>query len=64
VLTASARDADVFRAYLEMMLMLAPPQEIFSRLGIREKIAAAAVGHDPPAAPGPSRAEVLKIIGR
>ena len=64
VLTASARDADVFRAYLEMMLMLAPPQEIFSRLGIREKIAAAAAGHGPPAAPGPSRAEVLKIIGR
>jgi 2-polyprenyl-6-methoxyphenol hydroxylase-like FAD-dependent oxidoreductase len=64
VLSASARDADVFRAYLEMMLMLAPPQEIFSRLGIREKIAAAAAGHGPPAVPGPSRAEVLKIIRR
>ena len=64
VLIAAMRDADVFRACLEMNLMLAPPQEIFSRLGIREKIAAAAAGHGPPAAPGPSRAEVLKIIRR
>ena len=62
VLTAAMRDADVFRAYLEMMLMLAPPREIFSRLGIREKIAAAAAGHDGWTAPGPSRAEVLKML--
>ena len=30
-------DADVFRAYLEMMLMLAPPREIFFRLGLRRR---------------------------
>jgi 2-polyprenyl-6-methoxyphenol hydroxylase-like FAD-dependent oxidoreductase len=62
VLTAATRDADVFRAYLEMMLMLAPPREIFSRLGVAEKIAAAAAGHVPATPPGPSRAEVLKML--
>jgi 2-polyprenyl-6-methoxyphenol hydroxylase-like FAD-dependent oxidoreductase len=61
VRTAAMRDADVFRAYLEMMLMLAPPREIFSRLGLAEKIAAAA-GQVPATPPGPSRAEVLKML--
>jgi 2-polyprenyl-6-methoxyphenol hydroxylase-like FAD-dependent oxidoreductase len=62
VLTAAARDADVFRAYLEMVMMLAPPQEIFSRLGLAEKIAEAAAGHRPWTPPGPSRAEVLQML--
>ncbi len=63
MLIASRWDADVFRAYLEMVMMLAPPQEIFSRLGLTEKIAAAAAGRErwwqPP---DPSRAEVLQML--
>jgi 2-polyprenyl-6-methoxyphenol hydroxylase-like FAD-dependent oxidoreductase len=62
VLTAAMRDADVFRAYQEMLVMLAPPREIFSRLGLMEKIAETAAGHQPWTAPGPSRAEVLQML--
>jgi hypothetical protein len=57
-----AGDADVFRAYQEMTLMLAPPQEILARLGLAEKITEAASGRKPWAAPGPSRTEVLTML--
>ena len=62
LLAAATRDADVFRAYLEMISMLAPPQEIMTRPGLAAKIAAAAGGRDPWAAPGPSRGEVLQML--
>jgi 2-polyprenyl-6-methoxyphenol hydroxylase-like FAD-dependent oxidoreductase len=62
LLTGMTRDADVFRAYQEMMLMLAPPQEVLARLGLAEKIAEAARAGEPWAVPGPSRAEVLKML--
>lgn len=62
LLTAMTWDADVFRAHAEMIAMLAPPQEIMSRPGLADMIAAAAQGRDPWAAPGPSRTEVLKML--
>lgn len=62
LLAAMTWDADVFRAYLEMIAMLAPPQEIMTRPGLARKIAEAADGRDPWVAPGPSRAEVLKMM--
>jgi 2-polyprenyl-6-methoxyphenol hydroxylase-like FAD-dependent oxidoreductase len=62
LLTAMTWDAGVFRAYLEMIAMLAPPQEIMSRPGLARAIAAAADGRDPWIAPGPTRTEVLKML--
>ena len=35
-------DADVFRAFMEMITMLAPPQEIMTRPGLARKITEAA----------------------
>lgn len=60
-------DADVFRAFMEMITMLAPPQEIMTRPGLARKITEAAAlatagGRDPWTAPGPTRAEVLKML--
>jgi 2-polyprenyl-6-methoxyphenol hydroxylase-like FAD-dependent oxidoreductase len=67
LLAAMTWDADVFRAYLEMIAMLAPPQEIMTRPGLARKITEAAAlastgGRDPWIAPGPSRTEVLKML--
>ena len=67
LLAAMTWDADVFRAYLEMIAMLAPPQEIMTRPGLARKITEAAAlatggGRDPWTAPGPTRAEVLKML--
>jgi flavin-dependent dehydrogenase len=67
LLAAMTWDADVFRAYLEMIAMLAPPQEIMTRPGLARKITEAAAlantgGRDPWLAPGPSRTEVLKML--
>ncbi|HXC84072.1 MAG TPA: FAD-dependent oxidoreductase [Trebonia sp.] len=61
LLAAMTWDADVFRAYLEMIAMLAPPQEIMTRPGLARKITEAA-SRDPWIAPGPSRTEVLKML--
>lgn len=60
LLAAMTWDADVFRAYLEMVAMLAPPQEIMTRPGLADKIAAGR--RDPWIAPGPSRGELLKML--
>lgn len=67
LLAAMTWDADVFRAYLEMIAMLAPPQEIMTRPGLARKITEAAAAanagsRDPWLAPGPSRTEVLKML--
>jgi len=56
-------DADVFRAFIEMVGMLALPQEVLSRPGMAERIMKIAADHDAFAVPGPSRADVLGILG-
>jgi len=60
LLAAMTWDADVFRAYLEMVAMLAPPQEIMSRPGLADKISG--VRRAPWLAPGPSRGQLLKML--
>jgi len=55
-------DADVFRAFIEMVGMLALPQEVLSRPGMAERIMKVAADHDVFAVPGPSRADVLGIL--
>ncbi len=56
------RDADVFRAFIEMYGLLATPAEIAARPGMAERISQAAAGHRPSPPPGPSRAEVLAML--
>ena len=55
-------DADVFRAFIEMIGLLALPQEVLSRPGMAERIMKVAADHDEFVVPGPSRAEVLSIL--
>ena len=55
-------DADVFRAFIEIIGLLALPEEVLSRPGMAERIMKIAADHDEFVVPGPSRAEVLSIL--
>jgi 2-polyprenyl-6-methoxyphenol hydroxylase-like FAD-dependent oxidoreductase len=55
-------DADIFRAFAEIVSLLALPQEVLSRPGMAERIMAVAGEHEEVVIPGPSRADVLNIL--
>jgi 2-polyprenyl-6-methoxyphenol hydroxylase-like FAD-dependent oxidoreductase len=58
---AMSRDADVFRAGLEVASCLALPQEVFARPGLAHRVLEVA-GGETATLPGPDRAEVLKLV--
>jgi len=58
---AMSRDADVFRAGLEIASCLALPQEVFARPGLAQRVLEVA-GGETARLPGPDRAEVLKLV--
>jgi 2-polyprenyl-6-methoxyphenol hydroxylase-like FAD-dependent oxidoreductase len=58
---AMSRDADVFRAGLEIASCLALPQEVFARPGLAQRVLEAA-GGETATLPGPDRAEVLELV--
>jgi 2-polyprenyl-6-methoxyphenol hydroxylase-like FAD-dependent oxidoreductase len=55
-------DPDVFRGMMELISMMALPDQVFSRPGFGERVAAAAEDKEGFAAPGPARADLLKIL--
>jgi flavin-dependent dehydrogenase len=55
-------DADAFRAFLEIISMLALPGDIMARPGFSEHLAKAAAGREPFEMPGPSRADLLRSL--
>jgi 2-polyprenyl-6-methoxyphenol hydroxylase-like FAD-dependent oxidoreductase len=59
---AMLHDADLFRAFIEIISMYALPQEVLARPGLAGRIAAVAAEHEPFAIPGPSRADVLASL--
>ncbi|HZC39667.1 MAG TPA: FAD-dependent oxidoreductase [Streptosporangiaceae bacterium] len=59
---AAMADAGMFRALSEIIGMLAAPAEVLRRPGLAERALAAADGQALPAPPGPSRAEVLRML--
>jgi 2-polyprenyl-6-methoxyphenol hydroxylase-like FAD-dependent oxidoreductase len=58
---AAPYDADVFRAFLEVFMCLALPQEVIQRPGVKD-----AVEHlgdkTPPPFPGPNRQQLLQLL--
>jgi hypothetical protein len=56
-------DAELFRAFLEIISLLALPQEVMARPGVRARIVEVAGLHDAVAPPGPSRDELLPSGG-
>ena len=56
-------DADVFRAFAEIMSLVTPPAEVMSRPGLGQRIHQVASDNEPPPYVGPSRADLLQIAG-
>jgi flavin-dependent dehydrogenase len=59
---AAVQDADVFRAFLEIVGVLTLPQEVLGRPGLRDKVLALAEGQQPPPVAAPSRTELLAMM--
>jgi 2-polyprenyl-6-methoxyphenol hydroxylase-like FAD-dependent oxidoreductase len=55
-------DPDVFRGMMEFISMISLPEQVFGRPGFAARVAAAAEGKEAFAAPGPSRADLLKAL--
>jgi hypothetical protein len=57
-------DADVFRAYAEITCLTTPPRVVLERAGLVETIGELARRHEgAPGPPGPTRADVLRLVG-
>jgi hypothetical protein len=55
-------DPEVFRGMMEVISMMALPEQIFARPGFADRVTSAAGGHEAFAPPGPSRADLLKAL--
>lgn len=55
-------DADVFRAFLEIISLLTLPEEMMARPGFAEHLAKSAAGREVFAIPGPSREDLLRSL--
>ena len=55
-------DADIFRAMMETVTMLALPEEVLARPGLSDRIVATADGRDAMTFPGPSRDDLLRTL--
>ena len=55
-------DADLFRAWLEILSMQALPQEVMARPRLVDRIMEIASTHDAVTPPGPSRDELLRML--
>ena len=55
-------DPDVFRAFLEIISMLALPEDIMARPGFNEHLAKSAAGREFFEMPGPSRGDLLQSL--
>jgi hypothetical protein len=62
MMVAMLYDPDIFRAYAEMIGMLAQPREVLARPGLAERITEIAADRESRPSPGPSRHEVLKYL--
>jgi len=63
LLVAMPHDGDVFRAFLDIFTVNAPAEEVLARPGLVDRIMAIAQTHDPLALPGPTRQELVELVG-
>jgi hypothetical protein len=59
---AAGRDPDLFRALMEIIGCLTLPTDVFARLGVPERVLELVTPDEPPRAPGPTRAQLLKLL--
>jgi 2-polyprenyl-6-methoxyphenol hydroxylase-like FAD-dependent oxidoreductase len=60
---AAQYDPDVARAFAEVVACLAHPADVLGQPGMMDKVLAAAADRQPKAPPGPSREELLTLLG-
>ena len=63
LLVATMYDADLFRACNEFRSLLALPQEVMARPGLVDRIMEVSAMHEAVMPPGPSREELLHMLG-
>jgi 2-polyprenyl-6-methoxyphenol hydroxylase-like FAD-dependent oxidoreductase len=59
---AAGRDPDLFRALMEIIGCLTVPTDVFARPGVPERVLELVTPDEPPRAPGPTRAQLLKLL--
>jgi 2-polyprenyl-6-methoxyphenol hydroxylase-like FAD-dependent oxidoreductase len=60
---AAMRDGEVFRAFLEIVMCLALPEQVLARPGLRERVERVAADNPPPQpVPGPDRARLVELL--
>jgi hypothetical protein len=59
---AMAYDPEVYRAFMDIAGVIKPPQDVFSRSGLVDRIMAIAQSKSPLQVPGPSRQELMQIV--
>jgi hypothetical protein len=57
-----AYDADVFRAFMEIVSVQSTPGAVLARPGMIDKIMTVAAEREPVAIPGPNRQELLGLV--
>ena len=62
LMAAMPYDADLFRAFIELIAMLALPEEILARPGVSDRVSEIASEREPSLPPGPSRSDVLQLL--
>jgi 2-polyprenyl-6-methoxyphenol hydroxylase-like FAD-dependent oxidoreductase len=62
LMIATRYDADLFRAFAEMMSLLTLPGAVMARPGLVDSVMEVARDHEAVAPPGPSRAETLRML--
>jgi 2-polyprenyl-6-methoxyphenol hydroxylase-like FAD-dependent oxidoreductase len=60
---AATRDPNLFRAFMEIVGCLTLPGEVFTRTGIAERVLELTDAGSTPRPPGPTRAELLELLG-
>jgi hypothetical protein len=62
LIVAAAYDADAYRAFLDIMAVLSPPEEVYARPGLLDSITAITANKPPLQVPGPTRQELLALV--
>jgi hypothetical protein len=61
--TAALHDPELFRAYVASRAVLTPLSESFAQEGVAERTLELAGEHEPIVMPGPSRNDLLTLLG-
>ena len=62
LMVAMAYDPEVYRAFMDIIGVIKPPQDVFSRPGLVDRIMAIVRSEPPLQVPGPTRQELIELV--